>query len=83
MSKLEEIKKLKAVYFRLLGQKHWEEWADIFAGDATVHLGRRRRHSSESTGKGNLPPVSQIGIIVKDVEKMVQFYFSAYCSELQ
>ncbi len=30
---IEEIKKLKARYFRLMDQKRWDEWAELFAED--------------------------------------------------
>ena len=33
---LEAIKALKARYFRLMDEKRWDEWADVFAEDAVV-----------------------------------------------
>ncbi|MDT3445219.1 MULTISPECIES: nuclear transport factor 2 family protein [unclassified Pseudofrankia] len=33
---VEEIKQLKARYFRLLDTKKWDEWADVFTEDVTV-----------------------------------------------
>ncbi len=33
---IEEIKKLKAKYFRLMDKKQWDEWADLFAEDVTA-----------------------------------------------
>ncbi|OHV31537.1 MULTISPECIES: nuclear transport factor 2 family protein [Pseudofrankia] len=33
---IEEIKQLKARYFRLLDTKKWDEWADVFTEDVTV-----------------------------------------------
>jgi hypothetical protein len=36
---IEEIKRLKARYFRLMDEKRWDEWAELFAEDfeAIVH----------------------------------------------
>ena len=36
---IEEIKKLKARYFRLMDQKLWEEWGEVFTEDATLQYG--------------------------------------------
>jgi hypothetical protein len=33
---IEQIKQLKARYFRLMDQKRWDEWANIFAEDVTA-----------------------------------------------
>ena len=33
---IEAIKQLKARYFRLMDQKRWDEWADVFTEDATL-----------------------------------------------
>ena len=33
---IEEIKKLKAKYFRLMDKKLWDEWADLFTEDVTA-----------------------------------------------
>ena len=30
---IEEIKQLKARYFRLMDTKQWDEWADLFTDD--------------------------------------------------
>ncbi|MFN8628168.1 MAG: nuclear transport factor 2 family protein [Candidatus Binatia bacterium] len=35
LTEIEEIKKLKARYFRLMDQKRWDEWAGLFAEDFT------------------------------------------------
>ncbi len=32
----------------------------------------------EITGKINLPPVSQVGMVVKDIDKVMQFYSSTF-----
>lgn len=36
---LEEIKKLKARYFRLMDTKQWDEWAAVFTEDARLQWG--------------------------------------------
>lgn len=33
LSDIEAIKQLKARYFRLMDQRHWDEWADLFTED--------------------------------------------------
>ena len=33
---IEQIKKLKARYLRLMDQRKWEEWGDLFVADATI-----------------------------------------------
>src|ERR1700682_3396195 len=35
---IEAIKALKARYFRLMDQKRWGEWADVFASDAHLEV---------------------------------------------
>jgi hypothetical protein len=35
---LEELRQLKARYFRLLDTKQWDEWALVFAADAVMEL---------------------------------------------
>lgn len=39
LEQIEEIKKLKARYFRFIDRKLWDEWADVFTEDATVQFG--------------------------------------------
>jgi catechol 2,3-dioxygenase-like lactoylglutathione lyase family enzyme len=34
--------------------------------------------TSRTTGKINLPPLAQIGIVVKDIDKVIEFYSSAF-----
>jgi hypothetical protein len=42
---IEEIKKLKARYFRLLDEKRWDEWGQLFTEDFTgVYLGPHPEH---------------------------------------
>ena len=36
---IEEIKQLKARYFRLMDQRRWDEWGDVFTEDATLQYG--------------------------------------------
>ncbi|MFO8101752.1 MAG: nuclear transport factor 2 family protein [Dehalococcoidia bacterium] len=36
---IEEIKKLKARYFRLMDKKLWDEWGEVFTDDATLQYG--------------------------------------------
>jgi uncharacterized protein (TIGR02246 family) len=36
---IEEIKQLKARYFRLLDTKQWDVWADVFTEDVTMDVG--------------------------------------------
>jgi hypothetical protein len=43
---IEQIKQLKARYFRLMDQKRWEEWRGVFTEDVTaVYHGAPRRQS--------------------------------------
>ena len=39
LEEIEEIKKLKARYFRLLDKKLWDEWRDVFTEDAVLQHG--------------------------------------------
>ncbi|HEX3459485.1 MAG TPA: nuclear transport factor 2 family protein [Acidimicrobiales bacterium] len=36
---IEQIKQLKARYFRLMDQKRWEEWGDVFTEDVRLRFG--------------------------------------------
>jgi uncharacterized protein (TIGR02246 family) len=38
LEEIEQIKKLKARYFRLMDMKLWEEWAEVFTEDATLRV---------------------------------------------
>ena len=38
LEEIEQIKKLKARYFRLMDMKLWEEWGEVFTKDATVRV---------------------------------------------
>jgi hypothetical protein len=35
---IEEIKQLKARYFRLMDQKRWDEWGEVFTPDAVMEI---------------------------------------------
>jgi uncharacterized protein (TIGR02246 family) len=39
LADLEEIKQLKARYFRLMDTKQWEAWGDVFTEDCTMQNG--------------------------------------------
>ncbi|TCJ31764.1 nuclear transport factor 2 family protein [Parafrankia sp. BMG5.11] len=39
LSDIEEIKQLKARYLRLVDEKNWDEWADVFTEDLCAWLG--------------------------------------------
>ena len=39
LADLEEIKALKARYFRLMDTKQWEAWGDVFTEDCSMHSG--------------------------------------------
>lgn len=46
---IEQIKQVKAHYFRLMDQKRWEEWKEVFTEDVTaVYHGVPRSRSSDS-----------------------------------
>ena len=38
LEEIEQIKKLKARYFRLMDMKLWDEWAAVFTEDATIRV---------------------------------------------
>ena len=38
LSELEAIKQLKALYFRLMDTKRWDEWGDVFSEDAEIDV---------------------------------------------
>ena len=39
LTEIEEIKKLKARYFRFMDKKLWGDWGDVFTEDATLQFG--------------------------------------------
>lgn len=45
---IEQIKQLKARYFRLMDQKRWDEWREVFTKDVTaVYHGVPRKHHGD------------------------------------
>jgi len=51
LEEIEEIKKLKARYFRLMDQKQWDAWRELFTEDVTaVYHGAPRNRQGESQG---------------------------------
>ncbi|MFH1350336.1 MAG: nuclear transport factor 2 family protein [Pseudomonadota bacterium] len=61
---IEEIKKLKARYFRFLDKKLWNEWADLFTEDATLQYGPKPKE----TLKGREQILTQGRIILGDAK---------------
>jgi hypothetical protein len=41
---IEDIKRLKARYCRLMDQKRWQEWGDLFTADAVLETGEGDGH---------------------------------------
>src|SRR5215831_12998959 len=48
---IEQIKQLKARYFRLTDQKRWDEWRDVFTEDVTAVY-----HGAPSSSQGDKLP---------------------------
>ena len=59
---IEEIKKLKARYFRLLDKKLWDEWRDVFTEDAVLQHGP----NPEDRFEGRDEIVGQLSEILSD-----------------
>ncbi len=70
LEEIEQIKKLKARYFRLMDMKLWEEWGKVFTEDATVHVitmadlevfweGRQQIVTNNSSSLNNVTTVHQ------------------------
>jgi hypothetical protein len=70
LEEVEQIKKLKARYFRLMDMKLWEEWGEVFTEDATVHVittadlevfweGRQQIVTNNSSSLNNVTTVHQ------------------------
>ena len=38
LMEIEEIKKLKARYFRFMDQRLWDQWGELLTEDATIHI---------------------------------------------
>jgi hypothetical protein len=51
LEEVEQIKQVKARYFRLMDQKRWDEWKELFTEDVTAvyHGVPRSRHSDDLT----------------------------------
>ena len=47
LADIEEIKKLKARYFRLMDTKRWKEWANVFTDDARLQWGPNPSDAAE------------------------------------
>ncbi|MFC2027658.1 nuclear transport factor 2 family protein [Chloroflexota bacterium] len=63
LEEIEEIKKLKAKYFRLMDKKLWVEWSDVFTEDVTaIYHGPR----SELRYEGRDDIVAQISTALAD-----------------
>lgn len=52
LTDLEEIKQLKARYFRLMDGKEWDAWGDVFTEDCCMDSGGPQ--SPPQTGRGNI-----------------------------
>ncbi len=59
---IEQIKQLKARYFRLLDQKRWNEWGEVFTDDITLQFGP----NPEDVFKGKKATVEGLSEILKD-----------------
>ena len=44
LEQIEEIKKLKARYFRCVDMKLWDQFSDVFTEDATAHFATKAGH---------------------------------------
>ena len=49
---VEDIKQLKARYFRLMDTKQWEAWGNVFSDDARLQWGESEEDSA--TGRANI-----------------------------
>lgn len=62
---IEQIKQLKARYFRLMDTKHWDEWADLFTDDM------RFWNDNEPDPEGRPPITSSGAAFVSMVSKLL------------
>src|SRR4051794_31862222 len=60
LAAIEDIKRLKASYFRLVDTKQWAAWRNLFTEDVRVQLDRERSSTSVSLGR-SAPPLEFIG----------------------
>lgn len=65
MDDIEEIKKLKARYFRALDSKDWDTYAGVFAEDCQVDL--RRAHGEQYSGRAAFRAYASSLTIVQSV----------------
>lgn len=75
LEEIEEIKKVKARYFRLMDQKRWNEWKELFTEDVTaVYHGAPRGSQGEEQaalrcdGRENL--VAKVSSLLANVVSM-------------
>ena len=61
---IEEIKALKARYFRCMDTKQWEAFADLFTADATIDVSGEMRASA--TDDGVIRGKTEIATFVRD-----------------
>ena len=50
---IESIRQLKARYFRLMDQKRWDEWVEVFTDDVFIETTHDSGPGSEITGRDN------------------------------
>lgn len=65
LEEIEQIKKLKARYFRLMDTKRWKEWSNVFTEDATIRV--INTNGKETVWKGREQIVSNNSSYLKDV----------------
>ena len=51
IQEIEEIKKLKARYFRLMNHKRWDGWVDVFAEDVIAVIEGHTQKSDMRDGR--------------------------------
>ena len=67
LADLEDIKQLKARYFRLMDTKDWEAWADVFTEDCTL-----------DNGPSDQAPVTGRAAIVEYVSSHIQHMITVH-----
>ena len=67
LADLEEIKQLKARYFRLMDTKDWEAFADVFTEDCVIH-----------NGPSDQPPVRGRAALVEYVSSSIQHMITVH-----
>ena len=66
LMEIEQIKQLKARYFRLMDKKLWDQWGDVFTVDATLQYGP----GHEEVFEGKKAIIGGISEILKDSYNM-------------